>query len=510
MKKGEIYEGRVEKLLFPNKGIVSVKAEDGTERCVVKNVLPGQKISFRVTKKHHGDCEGMLLSVLERAAGEMEVPNCPHFGICGGCAYQSLSYDEQTEIKKNQVLDLLRPVLGDIGADPSVFEGVKASPDMFGYKNKMEFSFGDICKGGELALGLHKRGSFYDVVPVPECRIVCEDIRKVISAVYEESVRQGLSYYHKMSHEGLLRHLVIRRSEKEDALLVMLVTTSQVEFDIDAYADRLKKLDLKGSIAGFLHCINDSLADNVQADELRVIFGKDRFTEELLGLKFTVTPFSFFQTNSKGAEVLYDVARQFSLNNGIMSEDIAKETSVSSGHTDNNKDKRPVIFDLYSGTGTIAQLLAPVAKKVIGVEIVPEAVEAARNNAALNGLDNCEFIAGDVLKVLDDITEKPDFIVLDPPRDGIHPKALPKLLSYGVRNMIYISCKPTSLARDLPAFLDAGYRVTKLAMVDMFPWTANIETVVCLGKIFTKPKEYVEIGIDAEDYYRKKELKSNE
>ena len=466
MKKGEIYEGKVEKLLFPNKGTVVAETEEGQEKCTVKNVLPGQKISFRVTKKRHGDCEGTALKVLKRAENEKDVPNCPHFGMCGGCTYQSLSYEDQLEIKKNQVLDLLRPVLGDVAEDPEIFEGIKESPKRSEYKNKMEFSFGDVCKAGELALGLHKRGSFYDVVPVPECRIVCGDIRKVITAVYAECIKQKLTYYHKMSHEGLLRHLVIRRSEKADELLVMLVTTSQVQFDIESFAKVLKELPLEGKIAGFLHCVNDSLADNVQADELRVIFGRDHFTEELLGLNFKVTPFSFFQTNSSGAEVLYDTVRKFSLNSGLA------EAKV----------RLPVIYDLYSGTGTIAQLLAPVAKKVIGVEIVEEAVESAKNNAALNGLTNCEFIAGDVLKVIDEIEEKPDFIILDPPRDGIHPKALPKLLAYGVQNMIYISCKPTSLARDLPAFLEAGYRVNKLAMADMFPWTANVETVVQLSK----------------------------
>ncbi len=475
MKKGEIYEGKVEKLLFPNKGVVVVEGEEGIEKCVVKNVLPGQKIEFRVTKKRHGDCEGMMLKVSSKAENELETAHCPHFGQCGGCAYQSLSYEDQLKIKKDQVLDLLRPVLGNVG---EVFEGIFSSPDEFGYKNKMEFSFGDVCKGGELALGLHKRGSFYDVVPVPECRIVCEDIRKVITAVYEECLRQKLTYYHKMSHEGLLRHLVIRRSEKANELLVMLVTTSQIQFDIESIASKLRGLELDGQIAGFLHCINDSLADNVQADELKVIFGRDYFTEELLGLRFKVTPFSFFQTNSKGAEVLYDVVRRFSLMGGTIKEKDRGDLPENS----DSKEELPVVFDLYSGTGTIAQLLAPVAKKVIGVEIVEEAVESAKNNAALNGLDNCEFIAGDVLKVIDEIKEKPDFIILDPPRDGIHPKALPKLISYGVDNLVYISCKPTSLARDLPAFLEAGYTVKKLAMVDMFPWTANVETVVCLGK----------------------------
>ena len=194
-----------------------------------------------------------------------------------------------------------------------------------------------------------------------------------------------------------------------------------------------------------------------------VLYGKDFFTEELLGLRFKVTPFSFFQTNSHGAEVLYNTARSY----------------LSAG-SEAGRD-RGIVYDLYSGTGTIAQLMAPAASRVIGVEIVEEAVEAARINAVENGLTNCEFIAGDVLKVLDTIEQKPDTIILDPPRDGIHPKALPKILSYGVDNILYISCKPTSLARDLPAFIAAGYRPVRGVCVDQFPWTSSVETVCLLS-----------------------------
>ncbi|MDE6218934.1 MAG: methyltransferase domain-containing protein, partial [Lachnospiraceae bacterium] len=216
-----------------------------------------------------------------------------------------------------------------------------------------------------------------------------------------------------------------------------------------------------GKIVGVLHTKNDSLADVVQSDETVILYGQDYFYEELLGLKFKISQFSFFQTNTLGAEVLYETAREFL-------GDISGE----------GKHDRTV-FDLYSGTGTIAQLLAPVTKKVVGVEIVEEAVEAARQNAALNGLDNCVFIAGDVLKVIDEIDEKPDFIVLDPPRDGIHPKALQKIIDYNVERIVYISCKPTSLARDLDVLLDRGYRMERAIAIDQFPWTGNIE-VVCL------------------------------
>ena len=183
-----------------------------------------------------------------------------------------------------------------------------------------------------------------------------------------------------------------------------------------------------------------------------------------MGLRFQISPFSFFQTNSLGAEVLYSTAREFIL--GDNPDMLADKT----------------VYDLYSGTGTIAQMLAPVCKKVVGVEIIEEAVEAAKENAALNHLDNCEFLAGDVLKVLDTIEERPDYIVLDPPRDGIHPKALEKIINYGVDHMIYISCKPTSLARDLEVLLARGYVVDKVQCVDMFPNTVHVETVVLLSK----------------------------
>ena len=218
-------------------------------------------------------------------------------------------------------------------------------------------------------------------------------------------------------------------------------------------------LDLNGKIVGILHTHNDSLSDAVIPEKIVTIYGSDFISERILGLNFKISPFSFFQTNSKGAEVLYETARSYV------------------GET---KDK--VIFDLYSGTGTIAQMLAPVAKKVVGVEIVEEAVEAAKENAALNQLTNCEFIAGDVLKVIDEITDKPDIIVLDPPRDGIHPKAIEKIIDYGVKEMVYISCKPTSLVRDLEIFQARGYRVVKACAVDQFVNTLHVETCVLLAK----------------------------
>ena len=450
MKKGEEYIGVVMRTDFPNKGIVEL--ED--RKIIVKNTIPGQKVRFRIAKLKQGKGEGTLLEVIEPAKNELPKASCPHFGVCGGCVYQMLPYEEQLALKEKQVRDLLDPVAGEYK-----FLGVKGSPKPLEYRNKMEFSFGDEVKGGELMLGLHKRGSFYDIVDVSNCSLVHPDFRKILVCVRDYCREQAYPYYHKMSHVGYLRHLVVRRAEKTGEILLNLVTTSQMEVSMEPLKERLLALNLEGSFAGILHSINDGLADVVRSEETKILYGKEYFYEEILGLRFKISTYSFFQTNSLGAEVLYSQAREF----------------IGEGN-------RKVVFDLYSGTGTIAQLMAPAAEKVIGVEIIEEAVEAAKENAEANGLTNCEFVAGDVLKVLDTIEEKPEYIILDPPRDGIHPKALQKIIAYGVERMVYISCKPTSLARDLEALTAGGYMVEKVVCVDMFPQTANVETVCLLRR----------------------------
>lgn len=458
MKKGQIISGTVERIDFPNKGIVVTK--EGT--CVVKNALPGQKIRASVNKVRKGKAEARLLEIEENSPLEKESP-CPHFGSCGGCTYISLPYDEQLKIKEGQIKRLLESVLNRQEA-PWSFEGIKASPVQYGYRNKMEFSFGDEVKDGPLALGMHKRGSFYDIVTVGSCQIVDEDYRAILEYTRDFFEKAGVSFYHRLRHTGYLRHLLVRKAAVTGEILVALVTTSQEELNLGKWKEGLLGLKLTGKFAGILHIINDSVADVVQSDRTEILFGQDYFYEELLGLKFKISTFSFFQTNSLSAEVLYEMAREYI------------------GDLKEGKEPDKIVFDLYSGTGTIAQLMAPVAKKVIGVEIVEEAVEAAKKNAELNGLHNCEFIAGDVLKVLDTISEKPDMIILDPPRDGIHPKALSKIITYGIDRLVYISCKPTSLVRDLEVFLENGYVVEKAAAVDQFPWTTGIETVVRLSR----------------------------
>ena len=466
MKKCMDYIGVVERVDFPNKGFVRVipeseeNAADAEIRVTIKGVIEGQKVKFRLTKLHMSSKkgEGRLLEVVTPAPQEVKAP-CELFGTCGGCAYQSLPYEAQLALKEEQIRRLMDAVI----TEPYEFMPIRRSPQPLHYRNKMEFSFGNEYKDGPLSLGLHKKGSFYDVLTTDACQIVHEDYNLILREVLACAKETGLAHFHKITHKGYFRHLVVRRGLKTGEILVNLVTSSDTgTLDEEAFlknlCDRLLALPLEGKFAGIIHSRNNSLADVVVSEKTTVLYGKDHFYEELLGLKFRITPFSFFQTNSLGAEVLYSTAREFI------------------GEVDGK-----LVFDLYSGTGTIAQMVASVARKVIGVEIIEEAVEAAKENAAGNGLSNCEFIAGDVLKMLDTIEERPDMIILDPPRDGINPKALDKIINYGVDHLVYISCKPTSLQRDLVTLQERGYRVVKVCPVDEFPMTAHTETVVLMS-----------------------------
>ncbi len=491
MKKGQVAEGRIDHIVFPNKGVAVTEEGD---KVVVKNTIPGQKVSFLVNKVRKGKAEGRLLETIEKSPLEVE-SKCPHSVDCGGCTYQTLPYEEQLKIKEAQVRGLMEEAIGV--ACEYEWLGIKGSPKQYEYRNKMEFSFGDAYKGGPLALGQHKRGSFYDILTVTDCQIVDEDFRSILKATVGFFGEKQISFFHRLTHEGVLRHLLVRKATKTQEILIDLVMTTQYEAEkqkgvlgevctglseeelLAQWKDILLGLELRGEIKGILRTKNDSVADVIRNDGTDILYGQEYFYEELLGLRFKISPFSFFQTNSLGAEVLYETAREF----------------ILSDNADELKGK--TVYDLYSGTGTIAQMLAPVAKEVVGVEIIEEAVEAAKENAALNGLSNCKFLAGDVLKVLDTIEEKPDYIVLDPPRDGVHPKAIEKIIDYGVDKMIYISCKPTSLARDLEIFIARGYDVKKICCVDMFPNTVHVETVVLLSQ--QKADDYIEVELELDE-----------
>jgi len=461
MKRGDIVTGIVGETTFPNHGNITFDSS----RIKVKGVLPGQTVQVRIKRSSKEKAEGILLSVVEPSPLETQKPRCPQFGRCGSCTMQSVPYEEQLRLKEAHVRKLLEPVIRN--PEQCAWMPIAGSPSDYEYRNKMEFTFGDEYRDGPLTIGQHRRGSTYDLVSAEDCCLIDGDVRAIVRETLDYVREASLPFYHKLRHEGYLRHLLVRKARRTGEILVDIVTTTSTDHDWSAWAERLARLPLVGCLRGILHTVTDTVADTVRDDGTQVLLGQEYITEELLGLRFQISTFSFFQTNSEGAEILYSKVREM----------------VLKGFGD--KGSGGVIFDLYSGTGTIGQLLAPIARKVVGIEIVEEAVRAAVANAALNGLSNCEFIAGDVLRKLDEIEEHPDFIVLDPPREGIHPKALPKILAYGVERMIYISCKPTSLAHDLEAIQNAGYRVCCVQPVDMFPQTPHVETVVGLQRTNT-------------------------
>ncbi len=446
--------------------------EDEPVEIAVKNAIPGQRLSVRALRKKGGIWHGQALSVVEkssledRPAGEV----CPHYSECGGCLFQTLSYKNTLVVKNDEVRRLFEPVFTNGFASETfqnLYEGMVPSPDVSAYRNKMEFSFGDHEKGGPMTLGMHKRNSFYDIVTTDHCNIISADMRAILSETLHFFSERNVPYYHKNEEKGFLRHLVVREGQNTGELLVDLVTTTQyppaeMAVLLSDWKAALLKLPLSGKLVSILHTANDAISDAVIDQGTEVLYGEDAFTDTVLGINFRISPFSFFQTNTRGAEKLYSVVRNMV--------------------TDSLAGQAGLIYDLYCGTGTITQLMAAVAERVIGVEIVPEAVEKAKENAAMNGIENAEFICDDVFHALDSMPEKPDVMILDPPRDGVAKKALEKILSYNVENIVYVSCKPTSLARDIPAFHEAGYRAAKMVSVDMFPYTAQVETVCLLSK----------------------------
>lgn len=451
MKKRDIIEFEIGKMEF---GGVSI-SQYGDRRIKMKGGIKGQKVKAAVKRTGRGKADVKMVELLERSPIETaEV--CPHFEGCGGCTMLSVDYTKQLEIKEEQVLELFE----DAGIRGFEFLGVQGSPDNVGYRNKMEYTFGDEVKGGPLTLGLHKKGRHIDIQTVDGCMLVDSDFNTILKESLAFFQDAELPYYRVVNHEGYLRNLVVRKGIHTDEIMVNIVTSSQCEFDMSKFADMINGLELKGNVVSILHTINDGLADAVQCDEMRILYGVDYLHEEILGLKFKISPFSFFQTNTKGAEQLYTIARDF-----------------IGDHS--NK----VVFDLYSGTGSIGQLMAEKAKKVYGIEIIEEAVVAANENAKLNGLDNCEFIAGDVKDTVKSLDVKPDLIIVDPPRPGIHKQAIKDICDFGAKEIVYISCNPKTLVDDLKDFIGYGYMPEKVKCMDMFPSTPHLESVVKLYKI---------------------------
>ena len=336
---------------------------------------------------------------------------CIHDAYCGGCMYSGVPYQQQLKTKDQQVRDLLL----SYEIDDSVYQGITGCPEghRLAYRNKMEYTFGDLVKDGEMTLGMHQLGRFLSIITVDHCQLVPEDYNRILRYTLDWAIQGGYTKYHKKRHQGQLRNLIVRRGVRTGELLVNLVTTSEPGLDLASWQEGLLALPLDHTLVGILRTVNDSLSDAVNDQGQELLYGRDYYQETLADLTFQVSPFSFFQTNVEAAERLYREA--LSLIPGL------------AGKT---------VYDLYCGTGTISQIMARSAAQVTGVELVPEAAAKARENAALNGLDNCRFIAGDVFAVLDDLPEVPDVIVVDPPRPGIGIKSVPKIAAYGVAEIL--------------------------------------------------------------------------
>lgn len=404
---------------------------------------------------------------------------CPIRENCGGCIYQGVPYEEQLAEKNRGVQALLEKY----DVDPSVYHGMVPAMERYRYRNKMEYTFGDLEKDGPLTLGMHKKKHFMSIVTSDCCQLVPEDFNRILRGTLEFCRDRGYRFYHKMSHEGLLRNLVVRRGVKTGELLVDIVTSSQVEFDEDGFLEMILGLQLDEKIVGVLHTTNDRVADAVIDEGTKILFGRDYYNEEILGLKFKVSIFSFFQTNIPAIERLYSDAL-----------DLLPDIDSKN------------VFDLYCGTGTITQLMASRARRVTGIEIVQDSVDSALANAKINGIDNCDFICGDVLKVIGQVDEKPDMIVVDPPRAGMHDKVVDILSGYGIPHLMYISCNPKTLCINLQRFKSNGYEPVYIKSYDNFPGTKHIESIAVLSKVMESEDKKIAGGTSEESVLKNRDF----
>jgi 23S rRNA (uracil-5-)-methyltransferase RumA len=421
----------------------------------VKGGMPGQTADVIIKRKRNNVCEANFLKLVSPAWYEKKV-SCSSYGLCGGCTFLSMPYEMQTRYKTDYILNLFR----ENNIKFQNFLGFFSSPKTMGYRNKMEFSFGNTHKNAPLTLGMHKKDRFYDIISAEECELIDEDFKTILKNTVSHCNQHQYSYYHRGSHKGLLRHLIIRKGEFTNQLMINIIITSQEAFDEQSFLNMLLNLELDKNIVSVIKTINNSISDAIHAEAISILYGRDYMQEKCLDKTFNISPFSFFQTNSSGCEVLYGVVIK-------MLHSIQCDT----------------IFDLYCGTGTITQMVCEYATKVIGIEIVADAIESAKKNAELNNIKNCSFICGDVLDVIYNIDENPDVIILDPPRAGMHPKVLGKIASFNSKHILYVSCNPTALIKDLKYLIEHRYVVNKLAIVDMFPHTPHVETVILMSRV---------------------------
>ena len=447
--------------------------------CFVPYCVPGDVVDLQVTKKKHSFMEARVERFVSYSDQRTE-PQCPHYGVCGGCKWQILPYDEQLRYKQQQVVDNLTRI-GKV-ALPEI-SPILGSKHIYEYRNKLEFSASDrkwlswdaIHAAGGLdkidnsyGLGFHIPNCFDKVLDIHTCRLMPDINNRIRNGVRTFACEHGLTFYNEHTHQGQLRTLMLRNNHKGEVMLVVSFGEKVTE-PCMALLEYLHREFPE--IISLLYVENLKMNDTIADQDIHVYFGQDHIFEEMEGLQFKVGPKSFYQTNTEQAYELYKVARDFAF------------TPSSHSPLRGEPEGCPLIYDLYTGTGTIANFVARQARQVIGIEYVPEAIEDAKVNSEINGITNTLFFAGDMKDVLNDafLQEhgRPDIIITDPPRAGMHEDVIATILRAEPQRIVYVSCNPATQARDL-AMLDSTYRVAKVQPVDMFPHTQHVENVVLL------------------------------
>ncbi len=476
LKKGNIVELEISDIAFGGKGISKIHTETGDYIVFVLNTIPGQTVKARIIKKKKRFAEAKVTEIVQHAHDEINIP----YQHIPGAPFATWPVEKQQEHKKTSTLEVLKR-LGNIEDSFSLFDEFIASPSDWHYRNKMEYSFSTIIWSDELkkdiddfGLGFKHRGQWRVVDNMEaDSGLFDKQIEDNISTIRKWCEKSGLPAWHPVRHHGFYRYLTVRKSFFTDKILFKLSTSSSHldQFDNEGFVALFKSI-FGERLAGIVHTINNGQGDRTQDEDLSstVIFGEDNLEEKIHDLHFDVSIGSFFQPNPQSAELLYQKAIDYT----FLDEDFTPEDTI---------------VDLFCGTGTIGQLVANQAKgavKVIGVDIIRKAIEDAKKNAKKNGLENLEFYAADVKNFL---TEHPEFngkiktVILDPPRSGITPKALKRIIELNAPRVVYISCNPATQARDLLEFATAGYKVQKISIVDQFVHTAHVESVVLLERV---------------------------
>jgi len=417
--------------------------------------LPGETVRARITRSKRNFNEAIVLDILKKSDERIE-PVCRHFSECGGCSWQDLRYEKQLEIKKNHVVSCIERIGG---LDHVTTHDVIGSSEIFGYRNKMEFSFNVHSQLG-FTLGLHKRKQYADIFDLTECHLPCEIFGKIVQWFREYIKRNKISVYDVQNHTGSVRFLVIRQAKNTSDLMINIVTNyGECAFAKDLVNEMTSQFP---EITTIVHNQNGQKSNIAVGEMETVLFGDGYITEKLLGQSFRIRANSFFQTNSLQAERLYQTAFEML-----------------------EPDQKDIVLDLYCGTGTITICLAPMVARVTGVELVEDAITVAWENAGLNHCANVTFVQADVkdfLKNPDNDLNQFDIVISDPPRSGMHPKVLKRLIEIAPEKILYISCNPATFARDAKDIVASGYELPKVQPVDMFPHTRHIETVAMFNQ----------------------------